>query len=275
MVIFLFTYTCTCSLHVHITPHTCTCTITCMCTFVSLQINKEWRVVTTYADKKYTQPVTNPHTRVPLEARPRPLEFDEQAHKSLNSELKYLYTAITRAKCNLWIYDSSETRRLPMFDYWVRRGLVRVVRLGETEEDDSVLFTATSTPEQWQQQGDYFRRKGLWEPAMKCYHKSGSELQEREAEAYLHAQKARQSKNLREVIGLFENAAVAFLCCDRIKHDVKFLNNAAKCLKNSKRHSDAARLFEKLGQVMIRDIIYDVQSRENQDNRNPTRDWTF
>ncbi len=126
---------------------------------------------------------------------------------------------------------------------------MKVVRFGEKEEEDSILFTATSTPDQWKHQGDYFRRKGLWEPAMKCYRKANIVLLEKEAEAYLSAQKAKSTKNLREIIAMFDNSAQAFLTCDHLCHDVKYLKNAAKCLRNSKRHLEAAKLFEKLGQV--------------------------
>ena len=201
-------------------------------------------MVTSYADQHHP-----PKPSVTFEGKPRPLAFDDQAHKSLNAELKYLYTAITRAKCNLWIYDSDKTKRLPIFDYWARRGLIRVVRIGEKEEEDQVLFTATSTPDQWKQQGDYFRRKGLWEPAMKCYHKADMKLLEKEAEAYMFAQKAKLSRTPHEIIGMFEKAARAFLLCDYFQHDVKYLVNATKCLKNSKKYLEAARLFEKLGEV--------------------------
>lgn len=218
------------------------------------QVDKEWRVVTSFAEKHPASGDNQdgPEVAEVLQSRPRPLEFDERLHKSLNSELKYLYTAITRAKCNLWLYDSSESKRLPMFDYWVRRGLVKVVRVGEKEEDDKVLFTATSTPEQWQQQGDYFKRKGLWEPAIKCYRKAGAMLQEKEAEAYMFAQKGRISKTTREMQQLFEKAAESFLLCDQTEHQVKYLTNAAKCLRNAKKYLEAAKLFEKLGQVRVK-----------------------
>ena len=138
-----------------------------------------------------------------------------------------------------------------MFDYWIRRGLVKVVRVGEKEEDDSLLFTATSTPDQWMEQGDYFKKKGLWDPAVKCYRKAGCDLLEKEAEAYCYAQRARQTRGSREQQQLFEKAAECFLLCDHNQHDVTFLTNAARCLKNAKKHSEAAKLFERLGEVHI------------------------
>lgn len=57
---------------------------------------------------------------------PRPLEFDPRKHKILNTELKRLYTALTRARTNVWIFDEDEECRFPMFDYFIKRNLVEV-----------------------------------------------------------------------------------------------------------------------------------------------------
>lgn len=206
--------------------------------------------MTTFADKEYPCKSEKATKSSSTSSQPRALEFDEQSHKSLNAELKYLYTAITRAKCNLWIYDAHETKRLPTFDYWKRMGLVKIVSVGEGD-DDSSLFTATSTPEQWKQQGDYFRKKHLWEPAIKCYKKSGDELMEMEADAFLHVKRAKQAQNPHDSKELFAKAAELFLKCDQAQHNFKSLLYTAKCLKSAKRHSEAAKLFERLGQVCM------------------------
>ena len=52
----------------------------------------------------------------------------------LNSELKYLYTAITRARVNVWMFDEDETKRAPMFEYFRRLRLVKVVRPDEVDK---------------------------------------------------------------------------------------------------------------------------------------------
>ena len=64
--------------------------------------------------------------------RPRPLAFDPSKHKVLNTELKQLYTAITRARVNVWIFDESEETRAPMFEYFKARKLVQTVKDSET-----------------------------------------------------------------------------------------------------------------------------------------------
>ena len=89
---------------------------------------------------------------------------------------------------------------------------------------------------------------------MKCYKKASDELMERECDAFLHVKKAKQTQNLRDIKDLFTKAAELFLMCDQFQHDYKYLLYAAKCLRSAKHHSEAAQLFERLGQVCV--IVY-------------------
>lgn len=65
--------------------------------------------------------------------RPRPLAFDPNQHKVLNSELKHLYTAVTRARVNVWIFDEDRDKRAPMFEYFKARKLTRNITSAEVE----------------------------------------------------------------------------------------------------------------------------------------------
>lgn len=71
--------------------------------------------------------------------RPRALSFDEKKHKVLNSELKHLYTAVTRARVNVWIFDEDMTNRAPMFEYFKARKLVKVISSGEANSCKTYL----------------------------------------------------------------------------------------------------------------------------------------
>ena len=180
---------------------------------------------------------------------PRGVTFNEGRHKSLNGELKYLYTAVTRAKCNLWVYDSDKKRRLPVFDYWHKRGLVKVVGTEQGQGQHSLIFASISTGEQWKVQGDYFMKKHLWEQAMHCYQKAGADCAHlvKEAEAYFLWHQARHSRP-----EMYLRAALCFLECDQLSHDTRLLVAGAVCLMNTRhvRHySNAAKLFESLGKV--------------------------
>ena len=213
---------------------------------------KGWRVVTGYFEE-YPDGV-KVNKRLPGSTTdPRSNKFDEKIHKILNSELKYLYTAITRAKCHLWIYDSSQKKRLPMFDLWYKRGLVKVV--GDNVEDQhSLMFASISTAQEWKIQGDYFMRRCRWEQAKHCYDRAGPENQFLSVEANARFI-VQQAKRL-ERPHMYLEAAVGFLHRDQLKHGVQCLLFSAQCLRRAKpqKVSFAAELFEKLGKVHC--IIY-------------------
>jgi hypothetical protein len=70
------------------------------------------------------QPSVRPRHSQFDKKRDRVIEFDEKRDRVLIVELKQLYTAITRARCNVWIFDESEVKREPMFDYFKAHDLV-------------------------------------------------------------------------------------------------------------------------------------------------------
>ena len=220
--------------------------------FIVIKVDeKEWRVVASYLEMQHNAEKIKNLDKLPgaiSEARSKP--FDPLQHKSLNAELKYLYTAVTRAKCNLWIYDSNLKARLPMLDYWHKRNALRIVT-AETGFDQkySLVFASNSTPDQWKAQGDNFRKKHLWEQALLCYKRAGPDFIHlvKEAQAYNFLQCARLQK-----AWLFQKAALNFLESDDNKHSVQCISGAALCLKNSKppRYNQAAKLFERLGDLV-------------------------
>jgi tetratricopeptide (TPR) repeat protein len=214
----------------------------------SMVDEKGWRVVTAYLEEHEETIMVN--KRLPgSNTDPRSFKFDERCHKALNSELKYLYTAVTRAKCNLWIYDSNQKKRLPMFDLWYKRDLVKVVgdNLVGCGDQHSLIFASISTPQQWKIQGDYFMRRSRWEQAKHCYDRAGPENLFLSVEAnarFLVQQATRLAKP-----HLYLEAAVDFLHRDQLTHSVQCLVFTAQCLRRAKpqKFASAAVLFERLG----------------------------
>ena len=211
---------------------------------------KGWRVITSYLNMSQHSAKICTDSKLPGSSiEPRSCIFDPKVHKSLNAELKYLYTAITRAKCNLWIYDSDRKNRLPMFDYWYKRNLVKVVGAKQLNKEGmyTLVFASNSTSEQWKVQGDNFKEKHLWEQAVLCYERAGKENEylAKEASAYLKMQQARVQKP-----SLYLEAAVRFLECDQLHHSIRYLTGTALCLKNARppKYAQAAGLYEKLGE---------------------------
>ena len=185
---------------------------------------------------------------VKLEKTPHSIKFDERKHKSLNAELKYLYTAITRAKCNLWIYDENTDKRYPMSYYW--NGLVKQVnvkQLNANEDTFDVHFRAIpSSKEEWRNQGDIYKERLLWDAAIKCYSKGDAHHLEEEAKACMFAQQAKRNEKSARKKQLYLQAAECFLLSDEIEHEIDNLENAAKCLCNAEQYNEAYQLFKKL-----------------------------
>lgn len=49
-----------------------------------------------------------------------------------------MYTAITRARVNLWIFDENSDRRDPAFQYFIKREFVQVVKTDEDKGKDGL-----------------------------------------------------------------------------------------------------------------------------------------
>ena len=185
-------------------------------------------------------------TEVDLATSTRPLQFDADKHKVLNSEFKFLYTAITRARVNVWFFDEDEEARAAVFDYFQKLNLVRVIRMsGEANETDQLtsMFVEKSTEAEWSQQGHYFYNKELWEVAVKCFNMARDSLMVKKSQAQLQAAEASKLKaNPKVMRAQFLKAADQFLQCT-------MLDEGAKCLHNARERLLLARLNRKLGKV--------------------------
>ena len=101
-------------------------------------------------------------------------ELNPQEHRQLLDDLRYLYTAITRARKNVWIYDEDRAKREPAFELFKHKGLVRLVKDIEHEEKLG-LRRGKSSKEDWIQQGNSLYSRGAWKLAETCYQKGGDE----------------------------------------------------------------------------------------------------
>ena len=89
----------------------------------------------------------------------RSREFDPQRDHHLQSELKYLYVAITRARRNLWIFEQDEQKRAPVFEVLRQCNLARM-RASSDLDDSGQTFTDPSSKAEWKSSGNYFYKVG-------------------------------------------------------------------------------------------------------------------
>jgi len=108
--------------------------------FGSSPLKNKWRVVYEFMKEQDLLDATSPSCP----------SFIPAKHNVLCSELKQLYVAITRTRQRLWICENVEEFSRPMFDYWMKKGLVQVRKL-----DDSLAqaMQVSSSPEEWKSQG--------------------------------------------------------------------------------------------------------------------------
>lgn len=218
-----------------------------------MQANEEWRAVINYIDDHPDLVINKEKLQ-----KPRPLQrFDANELKVLNAELKFLYTAITRAKCNLWIYDCNLDKRAPVFYYFQKRGLVRVlsapgVSLSGDEIPGKIKQTFTtkpSSPEEWIQKGNFFRENKIWEGAIFCYANAGMVELVQETKAYSNMWMA----NTKQEKHNYTKAALNFLRAFDTHPSKKWIERAANCLFKASKYDLAASLFIKLN--MVRTVI--------------------
>ena len=184
----------------------------------------------------------------------RPLEFNTEKHKVLNSEFKFLYTAITRARVNVWFFDQDEEARAPVFEYFHRLKLVNVVTLKDQGKGTGQLanmFAVKSTPEEWRKGGIRFYNNRLWVVAIKCFTFAGDELMLQKSQAQQQAAEAIKfrSTNRQMMRDEFRRAGESFLQCQM--HD-----EAAICLNNAREWILLAKLYEKTGKVSMESYAY-------------------
>ncbi|NXP27953.1 TRNK1 protein, partial [Scytalopus superciliaris] len=214
--------------------------------FTDSEASKEWKIISSYSPDLDVQEGSNLLIEVPLEDATgiqKRAPFNVEMYKMLNGELKQLYTAITRARVNLWIFDEDCDKRAPAFKYFMKRKFVKVVKTDENKDLDDSMFAKTSTPEEWIAQGDYYAKHQFWEVAAKCYQKGGAAEKSKLALAHDAVLKVRAKKcSPREKKMEYMTLARTYLECGEPTLSLK-------CLLLSKEFRLCAELCKKLGKM--------------------------
>ncbi|XP_057562024.1 TPR and ankyrin repeat-containing protein 1 [Hippopotamus amphibius kiboko] len=221
--------------------------------FTDSEAYKEWKIISSFtASSSESREESLPLMEVPLEtcssSQGRAFPVNPEMYKLLNGELKQLYTAITRARVNLWIFDENPEKRAPAFKYFMKRNFVQVVKMDENKDLDDSMFVKTSTPAEWIAQGDYYAKHQCWKVAAKCYQKGGAIEKEKLALAHNTALNMKSKKvSPKEKQVEYLELAKTYLDCKEPKLSLK-------CLSYAKEFQLCAQLCERLGK--IRDAAY-------------------
>ncbi|KAH9510298.1 hypothetical protein Btru_042705 [Bulinus truncatus] len=234
--------------------------------FTCSKVDKEWRVVTDFLEKlvKHLQK-TNQLENLQLidedvllkDKRPRALEFDSRQHKLLDTELKQLYTAVTRARVNVWIFDEDPVKRAPMFEYF--KALKLVQDMNEFNQNDQMKgFTKKSTPEEWKSKGEDYVKNKNYALAIDCFRKANEPLLEKIAKACLTQEEAKRlSHNVPLMKSQYAKAGAQFVFCEELEkaaHCFERSDNldvAALCLKKCGKFELAAHLYKRISDTEV------------------------
>ena len=177
----------------------------------------------------------------------------EKQLKSLNAELKHLYTAITRARSNLWIYEENAEIRMPAFYYWQMKDLVTLVKMDDICED-TMLFAASSEKEQWEKQGDFYFEIRKWELAILCYKKGNKINRVNLTTGYMLVEKARSQHDDNMSKDHYVEAALYLLKAGIDDRNEGYFEKGLLCLQKVGLHSEVARAAEKIKKVSCKHI---------------------
>ncbi|XP_004676694.1 PREDICTED: TPR and ankyrin repeat-containing protein 1 [Condylura cristata] len=216
--------------------------------FTDSEAYKEWKIISSFTpsssdSREGNQPLIQVPLEKPSSSQGRSVVVNPEMYKLLNGELKQLYTAITRARVNLWIFDENREKRAPAFKYFTRRDFVQVVKTDENKDLDDSMFVKTSTPEEWIAQGEYYTKHQCWKVAAKCYQKGGAYEKEKLALAHNTALNMKSKKvSLREKQMEYLELAKTYLECREPQLSLK-------CLSYAKEFQLSAQLCERLGKI--------------------------
>ena len=171
--------------------------------------------------------------------------FDAQRHSGMCSELKHLYVAITRAKIQLFLLESSEKAMGTIVELLTSSPsgpLVDVTKPHEAgfAEKLKMLRPGTSVdPARYSLRGEEFMQLQNFEGAVWCFHRANNDQREDMAKAKMFEAKGRTSLAKKDIEGAtqyLEAAIELFLKTNEISH-------AAENLEKLTRFVDAAELW--------------------------------
>ncbi|XP_056376348.1 TPR and ankyrin repeat-containing protein 1 isoform X3 [Hyla sarda] len=248
--------------------------------FTDSEASKEWKIISSFNPVTVKKQGNQPLIEVPFEstcnAAHRPFDLDPEMHKMLNGEMKQLYTAITRARVNLWIFDENHEKRAPAFEYFMKGSFVQVVQTDKNNDLDDNMFVKTSSKEEWIARGDYYASHQCWKVAAKCYQKGGAVEKEKVSFANgevlsLQTRKANAKVKPLEYLQLAKTylecqepklalkclmKAKEFKLCAELCKQMKKTKDAAIFCKKAQDNKAAAQLFEQAGEVELALNLY-------------------
>ena len=180
-----------------------------------------------------------------------PERFDSKRHGGMCSELKNLYVAITRARVQLFIMESSETAATMVLNLFATSSSKSLVQVTSPSHDDfrtrlEVLRPGTSlSPQDWSRRGAKLLSSGLFKEALGCYQKGQDHCGQTTAEGHIREKEGKECKANGDIEGFDLQLGLAKDCFLK----VDLTDDAARVLEDLGK-------FEDLAEILFRDNQY-------------------
>ncbi|KAF8336966.1 P-loop containing nucleoside triphosphate hydrolase protein [Cantharellus anzutake] len=183
---------------------------------------------------------------------------DPVKHRVIESELKRLYVAITRARHHIWLWDSSDIAE-PMLNHWISQNLVRI---HDPSEPFPQLAT-TSTIDEWYSTGRTLFPRSLFAQAASCFEKAQRPDSRDIALAYQRRKDARSLPLGEQRLVAFKVAGSAFEACAQLPSaGVPTLRRrAGECFAEGGDFASAGVNFEAAGNITDAALNYHKAQR--------------
>ena len=196
----------------------------------------------------------------PLEKEPT--MFDPRKYGGMCSELKHLYVAITRARVQIFIMESSGATATTVLKFLRNDSSRPLIHVTSPHHDDfamrlEMLRPSTSLdPQQWSRRGVELMHRRMFKDALGCFRKAGDVSRERIAEGHLREEEARGCNAINDIEGFTRKLTLAVECFkkEKLVDDAARVlmalgkpEDAADILFQRKKFSKAARLFAEAG----------------------------
>ncbi|PCH33049.1 hypothetical protein WOLCODRAFT_159800 [Wolfiporia cocos MD-104 SS10] len=173
-------------------------------------------------------------------------------HNVLCRELKLLYVAITRARKNLWIADTSDVGN-PMRLVWEARDQIETLTPGT----DAPRLAKSSTKEEWAKKGDEMFKNKRYIQAIYCYGRASRQMEKDIARAYHLRELARSTPvhsrdGGKSRIAAYTRAAQAFRAsanCPNVAGEdrITYHRIAAECYSQCGEYRSAGKAYYNAG----------------------------
>ncbi|CAJ1354122.1 unnamed protein product [Effrenium voratum] len=209
--------------------------------FFKDSLYKEWQTMKIFAQELMEEPLKEAKA-----AKGKRPHFERMRHTLLCSELKHLYTAMTRTKHVLLIIEE-DMEQAKHVELWKVMGLVN---FGLMEEENAEARRQIHEHagknrgrESWRQMGHNLMRRQLYQQALGAFLRAEDEDMAKVCGAFMRAQQAARAMEESEAEGarLFQEAAGLF-------EEANARREQAECLLYGGRPQQAADLFETLAE---------------------------